>query len=203
MATGYTEYVGKGISFENFTMICARAFGALVEMRDYSLDATIPDEFKPSTYHIGQKGEAKQRLAYLRNLTLADAERLANEEFEKESARIKQSIKDNTELLRKYNDMILKVEAWQPPTPDHVGLKDFMLQQLRESIRFDNMCDYYSDNPPIKLSGKEWLDREKQRARKDFIYHNDEQIKENNRTNDRNKWIKDLRDSLKNVEGAN
>ncbi len=52
MPTGYTAAVQNGTvtRFADFAMNCARAFGALVELRD-EMDAPIPDTFKPSTHH--------------------------------------------------------------------------------------------------------------------------------------------------------
>ena len=44
MPTGYTYdlYDGKDIEFPDFVMKCARAFGALIEIRDDPMDAAIP-----------------------------------------------------------------------------------------------------------------------------------------------------------------
>ena len=33
--------------------------------------------------------------------------------------------------------MLGKVEAWQPPTPQHVEIKDFMIEQLRKSTPYE------------------------------------------------------------------
>ena len=53
MTTGYTDAVGKGeiTEFKDYALLCARAFGACVSMRDEPLDAEIPEEFKPNDYH--------------------------------------------------------------------------------------------------------------------------------------------------------
>jgi len=50
MPTGYTLdlYDGKNITFKEFVMKCAGAFGALISMKDESLDAPIPEHLEPS-----------------------------------------------------------------------------------------------------------------------------------------------------------
>ena len=65
MPTGYTADVmdGKVTDFKLFAMQCARAFGALVIMRDEPLNAEIPDEFSPSNYHFQELEQARERLA--------------------------------------------------------------------------------------------------------------------------------------------
>lgn len=43
MPTGYTaDLMEKGMEFKPFVLQCARAFGALITMRDDSLDAPSP-----------------------------------------------------------------------------------------------------------------------------------------------------------------
>ena len=62
MPTGYTAKIADGQTFEEFILSCARAFGALVEMRDEPADAPIPEEFKPSAYHTTQIGVARAKM---------------------------------------------------------------------------------------------------------------------------------------------
>jgi len=53
MASGYVhKMLDDKQDFRTFAMSCARAFGALITMRDEPADAPIPDEFKPDPYHM-------------------------------------------------------------------------------------------------------------------------------------------------------
>jgi hypothetical protein len=62
--TGYVHHmVEKNQTFPQFAMSCARAFGALIEMRDEGMDAKIPDEIKPEPYHKKAAAEARKELA--------------------------------------------------------------------------------------------------------------------------------------------
>lgn len=93
--------------------------------------------------------------------------------------------------------MLSNVNNWQPPTKDHEELKRFMIDQLEQSIKFDDMSRYYMDNPAILLTGQSWILKKKQECLMDIAYHTKERTEEISRTLERNKWIKDLRDSLK------
>ena len=47
MPTGYTAPIKDGISFNDFMWGCARAFGALIMMRDDPPGTPIPERFEP------------------------------------------------------------------------------------------------------------------------------------------------------------
>lgn len=70
MPTGYTaDLMEKGMEFKPFVLQCARAFGALITMRDDSLDAPIPEKFEPDDYHIKKLAEAIQEQKRLQSMT--------------------------------------------------------------------------------------------------------------------------------------
>lgn len=193
MPTGYTYPVteGKITDFNEFAMSCARAFGALIMMRDESSDAEIPTEFKPSTYNADKFVEARKRLAELNAMTEAQAQLAADADFaertaaqEKYTAEIEAS---NARLLA----MQEKVMAWAPPTANHTEMKSFMLEQLSISMR-----EAGSWFTPTKLDGKEWLAEQTKKTIKDIERHASEQAAEEARVAGRNEWLKQLRASL-------
>lgn len=196
MATGYTMDIAKGITFPQFAMRCARAFGACVTMRDDGPDVPIPDEFKPSPYHVEQLVEVRRRLKELDKLTLEEAENRAKQEYERQSKQVATEIKKSRKLTKQYTVMLEQVKTWKPPTPDHVDFKNFMVQQIESSIKFDGMEEYYKDHPAILLSGPDWLKQEKAKAMWEIDYHTKENQAEIERVASRNMWIKTLRESL-------
>lgn len=196
MPTGYTAAIKDGISFEEYAWGCARAFGALVMMRDEPGDAQIPERFEPSDYSTKALAEAEARLTRAKLLTPEQAEIEAKAAFDAETLRHVQVLADRLELRNKYNAMLTRVAQWQPPTDEHVKFKGFMVSQIRESIGFD--CDekYYRDHPPVRLSGKEWLEAEIAEAAREIAYHSKSYGEEVERTEKRNNWISALRRSL-------
>jgi hypothetical protein len=83
MPTGYTSdlYGGKEQDFRSFALSCARAFGALITMRDDPVDTPIPERFEPSTYSDRELSRAQDRLIELSDLTEAEADREAATAF--------------------------------------------------------------------------------------------------------------------------
>lgn len=199
MSTGYTASVSDGTVTElpEFAMQCARAFGALVMMRDMPLSAPVPDRFEASTsYHDGVLAAARKRLDELDALsadeiaaaaTIAQAERERSHESYLADKRIRKG---------RYEAMIEKVRDWTQPTPDHEPLRDFMIEQVNQSIDFDCSVGPWS-NKPETLTPAAWLGAEVEKAQRDIAYHEKARAEEIERTESRNKWLADLRASLK------
>lgn len=195
MPTGYTADIKDGITFDQYAMACARAFGALVIMRDEASSSIIPETFAPDDYHKRGIVRAKQDLQAAEDITLLEAEEAARDEWIAAEASRKEGLNKNSELIAKYKSMLTEVINWKPPTEEHKGLHKFMREQIEESIKFDCMDEYYRDETE-RLSGEEWLINKKKKAIQDIEYHTEKYQEEVDRTEGRNKWISALRDSL-------
>lgn len=196
MPTGYTAGVqdGRIVEFREFALQCARAFGALIELRDEPLAATVPPPFEPRGYHQKALGEAQAKLAEIEAMDDRAVARAAEAAY-LESCQFWAEVREKraTERVR-YEAMLAKVNAWAPPTPDHQGLKDFMLSQLRESIDWD--CRDYETEPPRRQTEAEWRTEALAQARNMIELHTQEHAKEVARVNDRNAWVRALAQSL-------
>ena len=196
MPTGYTADIEKGITFNQYALSCARAFGACVTMRDDSSDTPIPEEFQPSDWNKKELAKAKAKLSSLNRTSVEESSQLAISEYETEMKRQEASIKKDRKLMAKYMAMLEAVNQWQPPTQEHIEFKTFMADQIERSLKFDGMEEYYNEHPPKLLSGEEWLTQKKAEAIRNIEYHTKEYQAEIDRVNIRNAWIKALRDSL-------
>lgn len=195
MPTGYTGelYDGKKVKFEDFALRCARAFGALILMRDEPMDAKIPDRFEPSSYHVEALAKAKRLLPVAEGMSTAQAEKKSEAEFDKEMKHFNESIMESARRRKNYQDMIRQVNAWTPPTKDHTRLKEFMLEQLTSSIDFD--C--HEPTKPFMQSGAEYRRDLIAQTKNDIKYHQDALNKEVELAMERTAWVKALRDSLR------
>lgn len=196
MPTGYTADVadGKTTDFAAFVMNCARAFGALIELRD-SPEAEIPESFAPSMYHQEAFDRAVGALRELADVDAEEAERRADADYDENMRLWAEGKRKREETRRRYRSMLDRVNAWQPPTREHIGLRDFMRQQLEESIRFD--CDHDDERwIPKRRTGKQWLKEQRQRSNESREYHRAEMSKERDRSLERSAWVKELRRSL-------
>lgn len=194
MPTGYTAAVKDGITFEQFVWSCARAFGALVLMRDDPAGAPIPERFEPSDWNAKKLAGARDRLATLEVMSDADAAANARTDYEQAVERHRERLAEIQALSDKYHAMLARVVQWTPPTPEHQGLKDFMAEQLRQSIDFDCSTKYLT--APLLLPGAAWREAQIAQARKDIEYHAKEHAEEVERTESRNAWLRDLRESV-------
>lgn len=197
MPTGYTSYIedGKINNAKDFIMLCARAFGATIMMRDESLDAPIP-EFKPSTYHLEQLEKAKQRLEEFKNMTNEQLQQEIDDNYNKEMEYRKQAIKEKLELKEKYLNVLNDIYAWKEPTPEHRKLKEFAIDQIKDSMQWDCSTEYY-EQEYIKPTLEESRKLQIETALKDIKYYTKQNQEEIERTNERNLWVKQLRESFK------
>lgn len=167
MPTGYTSIIKEGVTFEQFVLRCARAMGACIALRDEPVDIKIP-VFEPSSYSKNKLKEAMLRLEALsfvsvttssspiiNFISITEATKLAEKEYKDKIAYNKNGMAENNDLFHRYIKMLSMVKAWQPPTPDHAGLKEFMSEQINSSIEFDCDNDYYHKNIPRLLTGEE------------------------------------------------
>lgn len=197
MATGYTYDVrdGKVSDFAEFAMNCARAFVAGITMRDDSPDTPIPDEFVPdNSYHTKALADAETRLAKLREMTTKDREAAFIVECSRVADQNEKFRVEQNETRNRYDNMLHWVRKWKPPTPDHKGLKDFMVDQLESSIKFD--CEHdFRLKPPESV--ETWYGSQVASATRDIEYHKNAMAEETKRCKERSEWVKSLRESLK------
>jgi len=196
MPTGYTAAVmdGKVTDFNQFAMQCARAMGACVMMRDEPWDVPIPEKFEPHDYNAKRLQEAKERLAKLRAMTSTEVEAACAADYEKRAAE-RQAYRESQEVENARLDAMERaVLDWLPPTASHVGMKDFMLEQIRVSRHDVGSLDRF--DPIAHMSPNDWLQKQMDSAQRDIGYHAGEHAKEVERAASRTLWIKQLRESL-------
>jgi hypothetical protein len=199
MPTGYTSFLidTDEISFQKFAMICARAFGACINMRDDPMNKDIPEKFEESSY---DKNEYEKDIKLLEDFNSSDMDTLYKQyenEYELKVKSREEYLEKNKQQIKRYITMLNKVSEWNPPSKDYIELKNFMINQIRKSIKFDDMQEYYRNNPIIKLSFEQWKYNKIEQFKEDIEYHMKQWQIETKRVAERNKWIQDLRNSLK------
>ena len=194
MPTGYTsKLMEKGQDFRSFVLTCARGMGACIMQRDDPMDQP-PQKQKPSDYHIKAIAEADKKLAKLKAMSPAKQREYGEDLRAKERVRLKQGQASEQEQEARLERMEAQVRAWQTPTKDHDGLKDFMLDQIKISKHGDWMAKYVREAE--QKSPDAYFAEELSKAARDINYHLEEHEKEVARTNSRNEWIDQLYKSL-------
>lgn len=200
MPTGYTAYIEDGeiTKGKDFLLKCARAFGACIDMKDDSLNIDIPVRFEPSTYHKEQLEKAYKDLEKYKTMTIEEAQKIIDTEYEKNQKHYAEAIIKSREINDRYIKIRNEVESWTPPTTEHYNLKKFTLEQIDMSMDHNNMEDYYQKElDKQKKTAEEYIASMIEGAADNIIYHLKNWNEEVKRTDERNKWINDLRESLK------
>ena len=147
MPTGYTAPVQDGtvVEFKDFAMQCARAFGGMIHMREDSQKA----EYRPATvsdYYPNAIESTLAEIAEVEAWTAKDAMIAALTAWGRNLVADAEARKRSAAYKERYDAMLAQVATWEPPTEEHQGLKDFMVSQLEDSIKFD-VHDY--DERPL------------------------------------------------------
>ena len=198
MPTGYTAQIADGITFKEYALGCARAFVALIEMRDDPSGAPIPEEFVASSYHADTVANAE---ASLRELELMDAETAqarADAAAKKDMAYHTKAIADSLVLRGKYEAMLESAQAYIAPSDDHREFKAFMVSQIKDSIKFDCGSDYHQRQiaQMNHQTGAEWIADQRANLQREVEYHSGGLAAERERAAERTAWVKQLKESL-------
>jgi hypothetical protein len=201
MPTGYTHALTeRDLSFQEYALTCARAFGAFVHMRDEPLGAPLrPDTV--TSYYDDKLTEAKADLDKFQHMSLEDARVLYNAERAERRTRAEQRIEEMKVIEARYRALKEKIDAWAPPTPEHQSLKRFMLEQLMVSAS-DYDSSYYAEDAALAptvtdAEASEWVQEKIRAAIKQIGYCSDQRRKEQERVDQRNEWARQLQESLK------
>lgn len=192
MPTGYTgPIIDEGIDFRTYALRCARAFGACVDQRDERMDKP-PELQEPSPYHLERWEAAKKELEDVRSWSEEDIVQ-SHERARQDSVQAFRLREEHIAWKRgRYEAMLEQVDAWQPPSEEHVNLKKFMREQIVETI--DHDCfSWGSEEFP---SQEEWHAAQVKSAERNVEYHEQKWEAEVELTRSRNEWISLLYSSL-------
>jgi len=170
MASSYTYKIVAGDqTFAEFLYGAARAMTPFIHMRDTSgaKQLTLPAKATQSD-NDADKARILRRLESDKDaLRLHLAKSLATFELEfaefkaKEWAEYAALCAKRLPIRKRLNDLRSRVAAWEPPTPDHGGLKDFMLEQLDDSLQWDARIPEEPEFPATVIDYRnnetEWL----------------------------------------------
>ena len=203
MPTGYTAGIldGKITTFPQFAKQCMRAFEATIHMRDNDMDAEIAPR-TPSDYYSKEIEKAKQLLKDAENLSDEEILKNRKEELEKSKEYHINSIAKKKVDTKHMNDILKDVRKWHPPTADHTGIKDFMIEQIEQTIDFDckTKCNDEAlaeiELKILTLNATEIRKDMIAKAKKDFEYNTKNYNEDVERCDKSNQWVSDFVGSL-------
>jgi hypothetical protein len=193
MPTCYTDLISGGIEFREFVMECSRTCGALVSVRE----GPIPERLEPSKYYGGKVYASSREIDNLRDMSDEQVEAAAKKEWLDSVQRYGDRIKEIRLTKMRYERMLADVAAWAPPTPNHTGLKKFMIVQIRRSLAVDCVEGYITPPPKESTPGAVWKKSKLGKLLADRAYWGRQWANELATVDENNKWLAQLRESLK------
>ena len=157
MPTGYTAYIEDGeiTTGKDFLLLCSRAFGVAVGLKDEPLSVPTPTKFEPSMYHKEKLEEAKRELENFQKLNNDEILSLMKKSHEKNTKDCLRYANDLIERNAKYTKVRAEVERWIPPTANHKGIKEFALEQIDMCTASQECIDEYISESKRGFDGSE------------------------------------------------
>lgn len=201
MPTGYTCFIEDGeiTTAKEFIMLCARAFGACISMRDEPLSKPIPEKFEADTHYQKWLDNAKRDLEKYRAMTMEEVHAQVEEEYQKRIKERKKAEERDKRIYDAYLSVLDGVKRWNPPTPEHQGVKDFAIEQIKMCMDDMDGVRKYRSEPIRKPTDSEWIMSKIESCINNIRRYEESAAEERERNKSRNKWLKDLRDSLENL----
>ena len=200
MPTGYTAYIEDGdiTTAKDFLLLCTRAMGVAISLREEPLSVPTPLEFKPDTaYYDERLSEALRDKEYWTQLSSSELHDIIQKKQAEKLERAKLRYQKEKELYDRYEKILIDIMKWNPPV-DCEHLKEFAIDQITISKPElnDRKEQIYKAEKPIE---------DEEAYRKYMIDHaiweinyQKEQIElEIKNAQSRTDWMKALMESLK------
>ncbi len=198
MPTGYTAAIEDGeiTTGKDFLMRCARAFGVCIDLRDEPLSTPIPEKFEVDNYYYDSVRKAKEELAKYKAMTLEEAQKTLDQEHEREIISNIEGVARHKRIKRAYDNVLQEVVEWEPPTEEHVNLKEFAIDQISKSDQ-EYLISFYEKalEKPKKIVS-EWLKGMIEFAQRAVESSEKRLADEEKRVAEKNEWVAQLRESF-------
>lgn len=179
MPTGYTLSV---------------ADGKITSLAEFALEfVNVSSEPTVSDYHLKEGAELRQQLTKVLQWDQATSDKKAAKAYREAHRWYVKLLVQKNEAWNRYADMLSLVKRWDPPTQDHVELKERMIQQLEYSIESDCIRPIPI---PVKLTGAEFKSQQVQDLTRSIEYSDQDHQKEVDEVTKRKEWLRALRESL-------
>jgi hypothetical protein len=197
MPSGFTQKLyDKEQPFEDFVLGVAKSSGYMWRYRDNGLD-TLPDSITVDTkYYEEQLEDALNRKKKVESWNVKEMQNEADAAFDFLSNRYEASVRETSARRKRYEEMIQKINAWECPESSQ-QLKDYMVEHLIEVQKHD--C--YTLTEPVRQTGSEYKKEQLHNAIDDIAYYEGQIEKEKEYEAKTNKWISELKESLRDTNG--
>jgi len=202
MPTAFTDYIERGeiTKFSDFAKLCTRAFGAVIHMRDESLDTPYIKREVDSYY--------KERVSDVENKikTLKDNPSEVYESYKKALSEdinlYKDEINERNSRKKIVASLIKEANEWIPPTKEHENFKNFVLEQLKyaqtdvDTFYYETtIIDWQKELDTLTL--EKFVEERTSELNENLINAIDDLEQQQKSCDESNQWVEELFKSLK------
>lgn len=199
MPTGYTCFIEEGDinTGRDFILLCTRAFGVAMEIRDEPLSVPTPKVFEPNIkYYTENLEKAIAEKARLTEMTKEEWHTECVKNKEKRIQDAKEQYEQAIDLDKKYLKVKHEVEEWNAPD-NCKEIKKFALEQIQ--ISRPNLNHYLEW---IEIAEREDSDEDEYKTwmesyERDIAYAQEHIAEEIKRAKEKTQFMKELCDSLR------
>lgn len=203
MPTGYTAYIEDGeiTTGKDFLKLCTRAFGVAVNLKDEPLSVPTPEFIEPDHYYEDKYNEALEKLKSFVNMSTEDIKKEMKEKHDKEIEYYKKYVDKANSRNKKYEKVRKEVEDWNPPTAEHVNLKNFALKQIDMCMESQTTIDSYVHRIKKEFDDsdeavEEYIKTTTDNLRGNVDWRLEEWIEALKSVKEKNKWMRQFLNSL-------
>ena len=199
MPTGYTAFIEEGdiTTGREFILLCTRAFGVAMAIRDEPLTIPTPKVFKPDIeYNTNCLKKAIDEKARLTEMTKEEWHAECVKDREKRIAEAKKHYEDDLELDKKYLKIRQEIKDWNAPE-NCIEIKKFALEQIEISRPYLKHDQEWLTLAEREIDEDELFDVHMKSCEKEIKYHQEEIARKIRDAEEKTQFMKDLCDSLK------
>lgn len=199
MPTGYTSFIEDGDidNGRDFILLCTRAFGIAMDIREEPLTVPTPTVFVPDVkYHTDCLKKAVDEKARLADMTKEEWHAECVKDREKRIAEAKKHYEKDVELYNKYLKIRKEIKDWNAPE-NCIEIKKFALEQIEISKPDLNHAHEWMALAEQEIDEDVRFDARMKSLERDITYHKEHIAEEIKRAEEKTQFMQDLCDSLK------
>lgn len=193
MPSAITQRVFEGASLAQFASDCARMFDACITMRDAPIDAVVPLQLSPDLRYEIRLADIQAEIDRLSSLEGEELEAEFKEVQAKREEMYQGQLNENLKRRQAYEAMLAKVEA---ATWSHEELKEYMVNQLQESLRYDCFDPAEISAPPVETA-EQYRDGAVAYYTQELEQWKQSHAASTERMGERNKWLQIFHEDVK------
>ena len=191
MALGHTAKVRSGeiTDLRDFALLSLRAWRSSEGEVEIDYDIVAAEE-QPNPYYARKLEEAQNRLAHLKAMKAEEAALHWRETHTQAHAAWSDWTREKKARRKRTQDMLKKLKAWKPPTPDLAELKHFMREELETALAHEAPD---ADPPkPSRTAARKHLIEALEQAERDVAYYQSKIEEEHARVEEHNASLRAL-----------